>query len=166
MSITGASQQYYTGVARVSHRYHPVSRKKSSPQLIVAAGCGNRIAATAGSTSALAMAMALLPRQPLFSFAPPPFSACKLYSQQFSFLKSQRAVISPSESGAPPSASRRLLQAGASVQDVQPASGEVKFERVLETLGRSCALDALEERVDEVDANSGFSIVAGEFLCV
>lgn len=47
----------------------------------------------------------------------------------------------------------RSVRAGASVGEV----GDVKFKRVLETLGRSRTLDALEERVD---GNLGPSIAA------
>lgn len=120
--------------------------------------------AMAGSASAVAMA------KPRPCVAPASQSA-RLTLQQFALLRSHGGVVSFNESGVRGGASQRRVLAGASVgeaeADVETESGEAKFERVLETLGRSRALDALEERVAEGDGGFGSSNAAGEFpfLC-
>lgn len=109
----------------------------------------------------MAMAKPLLLRP----VAPSSVYSSRLDLQQFCVLKSHCGMRSLDGSCA-----ARVVRAGAwvgeaegsVVEDVETAGGEVKFERVLETLGRSRALDALEERVAEVDETFGRSIAAGE----
>jgi hypothetical protein len=114
----------------------------------------------------MAMAKPLLLRP----VAPSSVYSSRLDLQQFSVLKSHCGMRSLDGSCAARVPSQRLVRAGAwvgeaegsVVEDVETAGGEVKFERVLETLGRSRALDALEERIAEVDETFGRSIAAGE----
>ncbi|KAG0565724.1 hypothetical protein M758_7G010600 [Ceratodon purpureus] len=115
----------------------------------------------------MAMAMVSLPtRQPLVLPIAASTSYPRLNSQQFSSLRNQ-CGLSLDERCVRGGGSQRLVavrasvgEAGLSVAsgDVDAASGDAKFERVIGVLGRSRALDALDERVAQVDGNSGASV--------
>lgn len=119
----------------------------------------------------MAMAMVSLPtRQPLVLPIAASTSYPRLNSQQFSSLRNQ-CGLSLDERCVRGGGSQRLVavrasvgEAGLSVAsgDVDAASGDAKFERVIGVLGRSRALDALDERVAQVDGNSGASVAVGE----